>query len=68
MDSFCFNNQNLDCLNMLLKYWFKGKTVVKSGKLVDNVQRAVHFNQKTEEWIECQASEETFEEKVQKKL
>ena len=45
LDAFCFNYQHVDCLYTLLKYRFKGKIVIKSGQLFDNLQRAVHFNQ-----------------------
>ena len=45
MDAFCFNYQHVDCLYTLLKYRFRGKILLKSGKLFDNLQRAVHFNQ-----------------------
>ena len=41
-DAFCFN---VDCLYTLSKYRFSGKSVVKSGKLFEKLQRAVHFNQ-----------------------
>ena len=45
LDAFCFNYQHVDCLYTLFKYRFSGKTVLKSGQLFDNLQRAVHFNQ-----------------------
>ena len=45
LDTFCFNYQHVDCLYTLFKYRFSGKIVVKRGKLFDNLQRAVHFNQ-----------------------
>ena len=45
LDAFCFNYQHVDCLYTLFKYRFCGKIVLKSGKLFDNLQRAVHFNQ-----------------------
>ena len=45
LDAFCFNYQNVDFLNILFKYRFSGKIVVKSGQLFDNLQRAVHFSQ-----------------------
>ena len=44
LDAFCFNYQHVDCLYTLFKYCLIGKIVVKSGQLVDNVLRAVHFN------------------------
>ena len=34
----------MDCLYTLFKYRFSGKVIAKSGKLFDNVQRAVDFN------------------------
>ena len=43
--AFCFNYQHVDCLYTLFKYRFNGKTVIKSGKLFDDLRRAVHFNQ-----------------------
>ena len=45
LDAFCFNYQHVDCLYTLFKYRFSGKIVVKSGQLLDNLQRAGHFNQ-----------------------
>ena len=45
LDRFCFNYQQVDCLYTLFKYRFIGKSVIKSGQLFDNLQRAVHFNQ-----------------------
>ena len=44
LDAFCFNYQHVDCLYTLFKHSFSGKIVVKSGRTIDNVQRAVHFN------------------------
>ena len=45
LDAFCFNYQQVDCLYTFFKYRFIGKIFIKSGKVVDNLQRAVHFNQ-----------------------
>ena len=45
LDAFCFNYQHMDCLYTIFKYRFHGKTVVKSGQLSDNLQRAIHSNQ-----------------------
>ena len=45
LDAFCFNYQHVDCLYTLFKYRFNGKIVIKSGKLFDYLQRAVHSNQ-----------------------
>ena len=45
LDAFCFNYQDMDCLSLLFRYRFSGKTVIKIGQLFDNLQRAVHFNQ-----------------------
>ena len=45
LDAFCFNYQHVDCPYTLFKYRFSGETVVKSGKLFDKLQRAVHFKQ-----------------------
>ena len=44
LDEFCFNYQHANCLYTLFKDRFSGKIVVKSGKLFDKWQRAVHFN------------------------
>ena len=41
VDASCFNYERLDCLYTILKYRFSGKIVFKSGRLFDNVQRAV---------------------------
>ena len=46
LDAFCFNYQHVDYLYTLFKYRFSGKIVVESGQLFDNLQRAVHFNQR----------------------
>ena len=45
LDALCFNYQYKDCLYTLFKYRFSGKTVIKSGQLLDNLQRGVHLNQ-----------------------
>ena len=45
LDALCFNYEHVECLYTLYNYRFSGKTVVKSGQLFDNLQRAVHFNQ-----------------------
>ena len=45
LDAFCFNYQHVDCLYTLFKYRFNGKIVIKSGQLIDYLQRADHFNQ-----------------------
>ena len=45
LDLFCFNYQHLDCPFTIFQYHSTGKTVVNSGQLFDNLQRAVHFNQ-----------------------
>ena len=45
LDAFCFNYQHADCLYTLFKYRLRGKIVLNSGRLFDNLQRAVHFNQ-----------------------
>ena len=49
LDSICFTYQHVDCLYTLFKYRFSGKVIAKSGQVFDNVQRAVHFNQKNKE-------------------
>ena len=45
LDEFRFNYQHVDCLHTLFKYRFIGKTVLKSGQLFENLQRAFRFNQ-----------------------
>ena len=45
LDAFCFNYQHVDCLYTLFKYRVSGEMVVKSGRLFDNDQEAVHCNQ-----------------------
>ena len=45
LDAFCFNYQHVDCLYTIFKYRFIGQTVIKSGQVFDNLQRAVRFNQ-----------------------
>ena len=45
LDAFCFNYQHVYCLYTLFKYRVSGKNVLKCGRLFDNLQRAVHFNQ-----------------------
>ena len=42
--TFCFTYQYVDCLYTLFKYRFSGKVIAQSGKVFDNVQRAVDFN------------------------
>ena len=42
----CFSYQHVDCLYTLLKYRFNGKIIVKSGNVLDNVQKAISFNQR----------------------
>ena len=44
LDTFCFNYKHVDSLYTLFKYRFSGKVIAKSGKVFDNVQRAVDFN------------------------
>ena len=43
-DTFCFTYQHVSCLYTVFKYRFSGKVIAKSGKVFDNVQRAVRFN------------------------
>ena len=49
LDAFCFNYQHVDCLFTLFKYRFRGKNVLKSGQLSDNLRRAVNFNHQNRE-------------------
>ena len=44
LDAFCFNYQHVVCLYTLFKYRFRGKNVVKSEHLFENLQGAVDFN------------------------
>ena len=53
MEKLCFTYQHVDCLYTLLKYRFSGKKIAKSGNVFDKMQRAIFFNQKTEEWTKC---------------
>ena len=53
LDTFCFTYQHVDCPYTLFKNRFIGKIISKSGKVFDNVRRAISFNQKTEEWTKC---------------
>ena len=46
LDTFCFTYQHVDCLYTFFKYRFSGKFIAKSGKVFDNVQRAVDFNRR----------------------
>ena len=46
LDTFCFTYQHVDCLYTLFKYRLSGKVFAKSGQVIDNVQRAVDFNQR----------------------
>ena len=46
LDTFCFTYQHVDCLYTLFKHRFSGKDIAKSGRVFDNVQRAVDFNQR----------------------
>ena len=46
LDTFCFTYQHVDCLYTLFKYRFGGKVFAKRGKVFDNLQRAVDFNQR----------------------
>ena len=67
LDAFCFKNQHVDCLYNFFKYRFAGKTVIKSEKLFENVQRALQFNHQNRGGQNAQHREkEALEEKVQK--
>ena len=46
LDTFCFTYQLVDCLYTLFKYRFDGNIVTKNGKVFDNIERAVRFNQR----------------------
>ena len=70
LDAFSFNYQHVDYLYTLFKYSFSGKIVVKSGKVFDNLQRAVHFNQQNRgvERMPSIAKKRLFRKKYQKHL
>ena len=55
LDFLCSTHQHGDCLYELFKYRFIGKIVIKTAQVFDNVQRAVYFPQRTEDWTECPA-------------
>ena len=46
LDTHCFTYQHVDCLYTLFKYRFSGKVIAKNGNVLDNVQRAISFNQR----------------------
>ena len=52
LDAFCFTYQHVDCQYTLFKYRFSDK-IVKSGQVIENLQRAVYFNQRTKgvDWM-----------------
>ena len=45
LDTFCFTYQHVHCLYFLYKYQFSVKVNAKRGKVLDNMQQAVDFNQ-----------------------
>ena len=69
MNAFCFNYQHVDCLYTNFKYRCSGYYVVKSGKLFDNVQRAVYFNHQNREVAKIPSipKERVLRKKYQKK-
>ena len=46
LDTFSFTYQLVECLYSILKYRFDGKIVNKNGQVLDNIERAVRFNQR----------------------
>ena len=46
LDTFCFTYQHVDCLYTLFINRFSRKVIGKIGRVFDNVQRAVDFNQR----------------------
>ena len=46
LNTFRFTCQHVDCLYTMFEYRFSGKVIAKSGKVFDNVQRAVDFNRR----------------------
>ena len=60
LNPLCFTYQHVDCLYTLLKFWFSGTTVVESGHVFENVQRAVYFNRRNAQ----ERKKETLEEKI----
>ena len=67
LDTFCFTYKHVDCLYTLFKYRFSGKVIAKSGKVFDNVQRAVTLITETREWTECRALQKKLLRKKYKK-
>ena len=45
LDTFCFTYQHVDCFHTLFKYRFNRQNYCKVWKCVDNVQKAISFNQ-----------------------
>ena len=45
-DTFCFTYQHVDCLYNLFKSRFNGKIIAKGGNVLDDLQRAISFNQR----------------------
>ena len=46
LDPLYFTYQHADCFHTLFNCRFSGNSVVKSGLVIDNAQRAVNFNQR----------------------
>ena len=46
LDTFCFTYQRVDCFYTMFKYRFGRKIIAKSRNVIDNVQRAISFNQR----------------------
>ena len=46
LDTFSFTYQLVECLYSILKYRFDVKIVNKNGRVLDNIERAVRFNQR----------------------
>ena len=47
LDALCLTYQYVDCLYTLFNYRFTDEIVAQSGQVFDNVQGAVHSNQRT---------------------
>ena len=59
----------MDCQYSLFKYRFNGKTIAKSGNVFENVQRAISFNQKKEEWTKCrELQKKALEKKIKQRF
>ena len=69
LDVFCFTYQHEVCQYTLFNDPFRDKIVAKSGRMFNNLQRAVCFNQRTREVDKISSiTEKTIEKKSQKAI